>query len=88
MVSAVIVAAGRGTRMGPGVDKLFLEVAGRPVVAHAWARFDAAPGVDEIVLVVRAGLEDAFAELAEAAAAVNTTSSVTPSAVMISTTSG
>lgn len=65
MVSAVIVAAGRGTRMGPGVDKLFLEVAGRPVVAHAWARFDAAPGVDEIVLVVRAGMEDAFAEMAE-----------------------
>lgn len=65
MVAAVIVAAGRGTRMGPGVDKLFLEVAGRPVVAHTWARWDAAPGVDEIVLVVRAGLEDAFAELAE-----------------------
>ncbi|HMO65561.1 MAG TPA: 2-C-methyl-D-erythritol 4-phosphate cytidylyltransferase, partial [Verrucomicrobiota bacterium] len=65
MVAAVIVAAGRGTRMGPGVDKLFLEVAGRPVVAHTWARWDAAPGVDEIVLVVRAGMEDAFAELAE-----------------------
>lgn len=65
MVAAVIVAAGRGTRMGPGVDKLFLEVAGRPVVAHTWARWDAAPGVDEIVLVVRAGLEDAFGELAE-----------------------
>lgn len=66
MVSAVIVAAGRGTRMGPGVDKLFLEVAGRPVMAHAWARLDAAPDVDEIVLVVRAGMEDAFAEMAEA----------------------
>jgi 2-C-methyl-D-erythritol 4-phosphate cytidylyltransferase len=65
MVTAVIVAAGRGTRMGPGVDKLFLEGAGRPVVAHTWARFDAAPAVDEIVLVVRAGLEDTFAELAE-----------------------
>ncbi|MSR43520.1 MAG: 2-C-methyl-D-erythritol 4-phosphate cytidylyltransferase [Pedosphaera sp.] len=64
MVSAVIVAAGQGTRMGPGVDKLFLEVAGRPVVAHTWAQFDAAGCVDEIVLVVREGMRGAFEELA------------------------
>jgi len=64
MVSAIIVAAGRGTRMGPDVDKLFLPVAGRPVIAHTWRRFDAAPGVDEIILVVRDGLQDAFAEMA------------------------
>ena len=30
MVSAIIVAAGRGPRMGPDKDKLFLEVAGLP----------------------------------------------------------
>lgn len=64
MNSAIIVAAGQGTRMGPGVDKLFLEVAGRPVVAHTWQRFNDAPDIDEIVLVVRAGLPPAFAELA------------------------
>lgn len=63
MTSAVIVAAGRGTRMGPHIDKLFLEVAGRPVVAHTWARWDAA-AVDEIVLVIRAGMEAAFTEMA------------------------
>ena len=34
MVSALIVAAGRGTRMGPDVDKLFLPLLGRPIVAH------------------------------------------------------
>jgi 2-C-methyl-D-erythritol 4-phosphate cytidylyltransferase len=68
MVSAIIVAAGRGTRMGPNVDKLFLEVAGRPVVAHTWKRFDASPLIDEIVVVVRAGMEGAFRELAEVAA--------------------
>ena len=50
--------------MGPGVDKLFLEVAGRPVVAHTWARFDAAACVDEVVLVVRDGMQEAFAEMA------------------------
>ena len=64
MTSALIVAAGTGTRMGPDVDKLFLEVAGRPVVAHTWQRFDTAPGIDEIVLVVRDGMQSAFEELA------------------------
>lgn len=64
MNSAIIVAAGQGTRMGPGVDKLFLEVAGRPVVAHTWQRFNDAPGIEEVVLVVRDGMQPAFAELA------------------------
>lgn len=64
MNSAVIVAAGRGTRMGPGIDKIFLEVAGRPVIAHTWAALDAAPCIDEVVLVVRAGMEPAFMEIA------------------------
>lgn len=65
MNSAILVAAGQGTRMGLGVDKLFLEVAGRPVVAHAWQRFNDATCVDEIVLVARDGMQPAFAELAQ-----------------------
>ncbi len=64
MNSAIIVAAGQGTRMGPNVDKLFLEVAGRPVVAHTWQRFQDAVDIDEIVIVVRAGMQTAFTELA------------------------
>ena len=64
MTSAIIVAAGRGTRMGPDVDKLFLEVAGRPVVAHTWQRFEASACIDEIVLVVRDGMQADFVRLA------------------------
>ena len=64
-VSAVIVAAGKGTRMGPGMDKLFFEVAGRPLVAHTWNAFDSSPDINHIVVVVRAGLESEFAKLAE-----------------------
>jgi 2-C-methyl-D-erythritol 4-phosphate cytidylyltransferase len=64
MVSAIIVAAGKGTRMGANVDKLWLEVAGRPVVAHTWQKFDDAADVDEIILVVRDGMQTHFAELA------------------------
>jgi 2-C-methyl-D-erythritol 4-phosphate cytidylyltransferase len=64
MISAIIVAAGQGTRMGPGVDKLFLEMDGCPIVAHTWRRFDEADCIDEIVMVVREGAQAAFAELA------------------------
>ena len=66
MTSAIIVAAGKGTRMGPDVDKLFLEVASRPVVAHTWLRFDRSPEIDEIVIVVRNGLEATFKEITSA----------------------
>jgi len=65
MVSAIIVAAGKGTRMGPSVDKMFLEVHGCPVVAHTWRAFDRSNHVDELVLVVRDGLQSSFSELAE-----------------------
>ena len=68
MISAVIVAAGKGTRMGPNVDKLFLEVAGRPVIAHTWHCFDEMPEIAEIVLVVRDGMEEAFHQIARACA--------------------
>ncbi len=65
MVSAVIVAAGKGTRMGPNVDKLFLLVRGKPVVAHTWRRFEEAVCIDEVVVVVREGMQGAFTDLAK-----------------------
>ena len=64
MTSAIIVAAGKGTRMGPGADKLFLELHGRPVIAHTWKAFDQAKCIDEIIIVVRDGTQSAFTELA------------------------
>lgn len=63
MVTAIIVAAGRGTRMGPNVDKLFLEVAGRPIVLHTWLRFDSCPAIDHVVLVIRPDLKADFEAL-------------------------
>lgn len=50
--------------MGPGIDKLFLEAAGVPVVAHTWKAFDRSPEVDHVILVVRSGMEEAFHDLA------------------------
>jgi 2-C-methyl-D-erythritol 4-phosphate cytidylyltransferase len=65
MISAIIVAAGRGTRMGANADKLFLEVAGRPLIAHTWSRFDQTACIDEIVLVIREEMRSAFQRLGE-----------------------
>src|SRR5665213_1214804 len=65
MTSAIIVAAGKGTRMGANIDKLWLEVAGRPVIAHTWKQFNDADCVDEIIIVVRDGMQSHFTELAE-----------------------
>ena len=65
MNSAILVAAGRSTRMGGQVDKLWLELAGRPVIAHVWERFDQCPLVDEIILVIRNETQPAFSQLAE-----------------------
>ncbi|HVM47715.1 MAG TPA: 2-C-methyl-D-erythritol 4-phosphate cytidylyltransferase [Candidatus Acidoferrum sp.] len=65
MISAVIVAAGQGTRMGPNVDKMFLELNGCPVVAHTWRRFEQAECVGELVLVIRHGMDEAFRKLAK-----------------------
>lgn len=50
--------------MGPDVDKLFLEVAGRSVIAHTWQRFNDAKCIDDIILVVRDTMPPAFSELA------------------------
>ncbi len=36
MNAAILVAAGKGVRMGS--DKLWLEIAGRPVIAHTWQK--------------------------------------------------
>lgn len=64
MVSALIVAAGKGTRMGQTVDKLFLKIAGRPVLAHTWRQFERAESVQEIVLVVRPEMEERVRQVA------------------------
>jgi 2-C-methyl-D-erythritol 4-phosphate cytidylyltransferase len=48
-----------------GRDKLFLRVAGKPVVAHTWAQFDDSKVIDEIIIVARAGMEKKFAALAK-----------------------
>ena len=49
---AILVAAGRGERMGGGRPKAFLPVAGQPMLLRAALAFEAAASVDAIVAVV------------------------------------
>lgn len=64
MLTAIIVAAGSSRRMG--FDKLFAELAGKPVVAHSVAAFEACAAVDEIVVVTREERMPLVRELATA----------------------
>ncbi|MFP4446407.1 MAG: 2-C-methyl-D-erythritol 4-phosphate cytidylyltransferase, partial [Desulfosudaceae bacterium] len=58
MVSAIIVAGGRGTRLPGPLPKQYLPLAGKPLLAHTLAVFAGCGRVDEIVLVVPAGDRD------------------------------
>jgi 2-C-methyl-D-erythritol 4-phosphate cytidylyltransferase len=51
-VVAILVAAGRGERMGADRPKAFLDLAGQPLVLRAARAFEAAPSVEGIVAVV------------------------------------
>ena len=52
MVSAIIVAAGKGIRMNDPTRKQYLDLAGRPILAHSVMVFDSCELIDKISLVV------------------------------------
>jgi 2-C-methyl-D-erythritol 4-phosphate cytidylyltransferase len=52
MIAALIVAAGRGVRMGSRLRKQYVALAGQPILTHTLRAFDACALVDRIVLVV------------------------------------
>lgn len=53
MVTAIVLASGKGIRMGPGVDKCFLSLGAKPVVAWSLLAFEKCSEVDSIILTVR-----------------------------------
>lgn len=50
-VVAILPAAGQGSRMGAGKNKLQLALLGRPVLAYTLEAFESCPLVDEVILV-------------------------------------
>lgn len=63
MTTAIIVAAGSGTRMG--FDKLLARLGGSPVILHTLRAFQACPDIDEIVVVTSADRVDVIRRLAD-----------------------
>lgn len=62
---AVVVAAGRGVRMGAPVNKVLLPLMGRPVLWHAVRAFCQADEVDGVVVVAAGGEQSQVAAALE-----------------------
>ena len=64
MTGAVILAAGKGERMG-NVDKAFLTLGSKPMVAYSLLAFENSPSITHIVMVVRRERVAAAKEMAK-----------------------
>ncbi|MEG1479571.1 MAG: 2-C-methyl-D-erythritol 4-phosphate cytidylyltransferase [Kiritimatiellia bacterium] len=53
MVTAIVLASGKGTRMGADLDKCFLSLGPKPVVAWSLLAFERCSEIGKIILTVR-----------------------------------
>lgn len=51
MITAIIAAAGSGSRMGGGLNKVFRSLCGKPILLHSLQLFAHMPEISEIILV-------------------------------------
>lgn len=56
-ITAIVLAAGRGRRMGSNIQKQYMLLAGRPLICHTLRAFERSP-VDDIILVCGSGEEE------------------------------
>jgi len=67
ITAALIPAAGRGQRMGLDIEKQFLLLGGKLLLAHTLGQFEATPDIDRIVVIVPQGRETfCYQEIVEA----------------------
>ena len=64
-VTAVIVAGGRGRRMGADINKVFLPLDGTEILAHTLRAFELCPDIDDIVVVTGEADIDKVKDIAE-----------------------
>ncbi len=62
-VVAVVLAAGKGRRMGTAVPKQFAEAEGRPVLAYTVEKFQEHPEVDGIIVICGRGSRKIVTEI-------------------------
>jgi 2-C-methyl-D-erythritol 4-phosphate cytidylyltransferase len=60
---AVILAGGVGSRVGLGIPKQLLKIAGRSILEHTLAALHRHPAVDEIIIMMAAGHLDAVGSI-------------------------
>src|SRR5438067_10396602 len=65
IVWAVLVAAGRGERLGSNRPKAFAKLRDRPLLAESLERLEASDWIDEIVIVAPPGWEEPSILVAE-----------------------
>ncbi len=56
-ITAIVLAAGRGRRMGSSIQKQYMQLAGQPLICHTLRAFEKSP-VDDIILVCGSGEVD------------------------------
>lgn len=61
-ITALIVAAGRGHRLGGSLPKQYQPLAGQPVLRHTALRFLAHPGIDTVQVVIHPDDRDLYNE--------------------------
>jgi 2-C-methyl-D-erythritol 4-phosphate cytidylyltransferase len=54
-VAALVLAAGRGERLGGGTPKAFVPLAGRPLLWHALTAMAEAPAIERVIPVIARG---------------------------------
>ena len=64
--TALIVAAGRGSRFGGPLPKQYALLAGRPVLRHTVEAYRAAPGINSLRVVIAPGDETHYRAAVEA----------------------
>lgn len=65
MNSAIIVAAGNGTRFGSKTPKQFLEILGKPLIIYTLEKFESCAAIDEIILVLSDEQIENFSQMVE-----------------------
>src|SRR5690349_7321775 len=62
---AIVVAAGKGTRLGGDRPKQFLELGGVPVIIHTLRQFERSKQINEVITVLPAEDTAGFESLAQ-----------------------
>ena len=56
----IVVAAGKSERMGAGIDKAFLNLGSKPVLAFSLLAFENCPEIEGVILVAGADMRHAL----------------------------